>query len=261
MFKELKNLFNYQEMLRNSVRKELRARYKGSVLGFLWTFINPLLQLVVYSFVFNRIMRVTPPEGVNYTLWLFVALVPWTCISSTILQSTNIIIQNGNLIKKIYFPRMILPLSLTLTNMINMILTFLIVILVVLIGGSPLTFHYLWLPLVFVVQFILLFGFALLFSVANVFFRDLEHIMSIVVMVWFYVTPIIYTIKLIPENYWFYMKLNPVFGLIDAYREILIYGRAPNAKFLIYSLIFGLVLCLVGMAAFDKGQRRFAEEI
>ena len=261
MFKELLEIVKYKEMLRNSVLKELRARYKGSVLGFMWTFINPLLQLVVYSFVFSTIMRVVPPEGVNYTLWLFVALVPWTCTSSTVLQSTNIIIANGNLVKKIYFPRAILPLSLTVTNIINMMLTFIIVIAVVLIGGSPLTLNYLFLPVIFVIQFLLLFGFAVLFSVANVFFRDIEHIMSIIIMIWFYVTPIIYSINLIPQKYWFYMKLNPIFGIIDGYREILIFGRSPRPEFLIYSFCFALILDLVGLYAFSKGQRRFAEEI
>ena len=261
MFKAILEIVKYKEMLRNSVRKELRARYKGSALGFMWTFINPLLQLAVYSFVFSTIMRVVPPEGVNYTLWLFVALVPWTCVSATILQSTNVIIQNGNLIKKIYFPRAILPLSLTLTNIINMMLTFIIVIAVVLIGGSPLTFNYLFLPLLFLVQFLLLFGFAVLFSAANVFFRDIEHIMSIIVMLWFYGTPIIYALELMPVKYWFIMKLNPLFGIIDSYREILIFGRPPHGNLLLYSLCFALILDLIGMYVFSKGQRRFAEEI
>lgn len=261
MLKQLIEVGKYKEMLRNSVRKELRSRYKGSILGFLWTFINPLLQLIVYSFVFNRIMRVVPPKGVNYTLWLFVALVPWACIAATISQSTNIIIQNGNLIKKIYFPRIILPISLVMTNIINMMLTFIIVILVVLGGGSPLTFNYLFLPLVFAIQFILLFGFAVLLSVINVYFRDMEHIMSIVVMVWFYVTPIIYSTELVPERFRFYFKLNPIFGLVESYRDILIYGQMPNIKYLLYVLCFSVILGFIALCVFDRGQRKFAEEI
>lgn len=269
MFKELIRVFEYREMLFHSVRKELRVRYKGSVLGFLWTFINPLMQLVVYSFVFNSIMGARAPEGVNYTLMIFVGLVPWTCISSTINQSANAIIGNGNLIKKIYFPRLILPLSLTLTNMVNMLLTGIIVFAAcfVLTPNPPLTWTYVFLPIVFVAVFLLSFAFSVLLSAITVYFRDLEHIFAIITMVWFYLTPIIYPIDLIKSRSWVsptvltIYKLNPAYGIVDSFQKIILYGKIPDWMHLGYVYAFSLVLLFIALFVFDRCQRRFAEEI
>lgn len=269
MFKELIRVYDYREMLKNSVRKELRARYKKSILGFFWTFLNPLLQLLVYSFVFNQIMDAgkTIPDK-NYTLFLFVGLVPWTCISSTINQSTTVIVANGNLIKKIYFPRLILPLSMTLTNFINMLLTEIIVFAAVLIlrPQAPITIAYLFLPLVFAAVFLLSFSIAVLLSALTVYFRDLEHIFGIVTMFWFYMTPIIYNTTILegrglaPWVLTLY-KLNPAFGITDSMHQIMMNGQFPVGRYLIYVFAFSLVMLVIALAVFDKCQRRFAEEI
>lgn len=267
MFKELIRIYDYREMLKNSVRKELRSRYKKSVLGFFWTFLNPLLQLLVYSFVFNQIMGMKV-EGQNYTLLIFVGLVPWTCISSTINQSTTVIVANGNLIKKIYFPRLILPLSMTLTNFINMLLTEIIVFAAVLVlrPQAPITIAYLFLPLVFLAVFLLSFSIAVLLSALTVYFRDLEHIFGIITMFWFYLTPIIYPVSLLTDKNLDPMlltiyKLNPAFGIIDSIHQIMMNGQFPVGKYLIYDFAFSLVLLIIALAVFDKCQRRFAEEI
>lgn len=268
MFKELIRIYDYREMLKNSVRKELRARYKKSVLGFFWTFLNPLMQLLVYSFVFNTIMTVKAPPGQNYTLMIFVGLVPWTCISATINQSTTVIIANGNLIKKIYFPRLILPLSMTLTNFINMLLTEIIVFAAVLVltPHAPITVAYLFLPLVFLAVFLLSFAIAVLLSALTVYFRDLEHIFGIITMFWFYLTPVIYPVSLLVNNkvdprLLSIYKLNPTFGIIDSIHQIMMYGQFPVGKFLLYDFAFSIVLLLISLFVFDKCQRRFAEEI
>ena len=264
MFKEFARIFDYREMLKNSVRKELRVRYKASFLGFLWTFINPLLQLIIYAFVFNKVMRITPPPGVNYTLMVFVALVPWTCISSTINQSTMVIISNGNLLKKIYFPRLILPLSLTVTNFINMLFTEIIVFIAALLLGGHLTWAYLALPLSFVGIFLFSFSISVLLSAITVYFRDLEHIINIFTMLWFYLTPIIYPIEYLngkSANIIFIYKLNPMYGLIQSVRDIMVMWKFPEWGFLFYDMAFSIVLLLIALAVFDKLQRRFAEEL
>jgi ABC-2 type transport system permease protein len=267
MFKELFRIFDYREMLKNSVRKELRVRYKGSVLGFLWTFINPLMQLVIYSFVFEYIMGVKAPPGVNYPLMIFVGLVPWTCFSATLNQSTMAIIGNGNLIKKIYFPRLILPLSMTLTNFINMLLTGIIVFAAVLILQAPITWSYALLPVVYLALFLLTFAFSVLLAALTVYFRDLEHILSILTMIWFYLTPIIYSIDTIETNKYMndvlltIYKMNPLFGIIDSFRKIMIEGKLPSPLYLGYVFAFAIILLLIALAVFDKCQKRFAEEI
>jgi len=269
MFKELLRIYDYREMLKNSVRKELRVRYKGSILGFLWTFINPLMQLVIYSFVFTVLFGVGKEEDYNYTLMIFVGLVPWTCFAATLTQSTMAIIGNGNLIKKIYFPRLILPLSLTLTNFINMMLTGVIVFIAVLIlpPKAPITASYFLLPVVFLALFILAFAFSVLLSALTVYFRDLEHILTIITMIWFYMTPIIYPIKTIEENEYMtpilllIYKMNPLFGIIDSVQKIMIHGEFPDVNYLLYVYGFAIVLLFVALAVFHKCQKRFAEEI
>ncbi len=266
MFKEIVQVWNYREMLKNSVRKELRGRYKGSVLGFLWTFVNPLMQLIIYSVVFNRILKVPGSENVpDYTLWLFVALVPWTCLSATVLQSSTAIISNGNLIKKIYFPRMILPLSMTLTNFINFLLTEIIVFASVLFFRAPITAAYLALPIIFILLFVLGFAFALLLSAITVYFRDLEHIFSVFIMLWFYLSPILYDPKQLPEPLpeavMFWYTKNPLYGIVNGIRDIMIFGRFPNMQELLYVAAFSSVMLLVALYIFNRCQRRFAEEI
>ena len=266
MFKEYLLIFRYREMLHNTVRKELRARYKGSVFGFLWTFFHPLLQLVIYSFVFNQILRAEAPLGANYTLWLFVALVPWTCISATVQQSTTIIIQNGALIKKIYFPRLILPLSLALTNLVNMALTFLIVFATVIIVGAPIGLPYLALIPLFFLVFLLTFSISVLLSALTVYFRDLQHIITVLTMLWFYLSPIVYPYEILKESdVWEslerYYRLNPVFGITEGFRDIIVYGNFPEWSQLTLTGVFSILLLILATLIFHRCQRRFAEEI
>ena len=267
MFKEFIRVFAYREMLFNSVRKELRARYKGSVLGFLWTFVNPLLQLLIYTLVFNKILGVQPVGDVNFSIVLFVALVPWNCVSATIQQSTNVILANANLIKKVYFPRLILPLSLTLTNVVNMLLTFVIVFIVVFAGGFTPSLAYLALPIMIFEVFLLCYSVSVFLSGITVYFRDLEHIIAVFVQLWFYLTPIVYPAKEMvldkPMQQW--MKtlycLNPAYGIVEGFRDIFIYGRFPDSGLVLSTCGISLVILVAALAVFNRCQRRFAEEI
>ena len=272
MFKELFRIYGYREMLYNTVRKELRARYKGSVLGFLWTFVNPLLQLLIYSFVFNRIfgMNTAPRDTgdtVPYSLWLFVALMPWNCISATIQQSTNVILANANLIKKVYFPRLILPLSLTVTNVVNMLLTFIIVLVVVVAGGFAPSWAYLAIPLLVFEVFLLCYSVSILLSGITVYFRDLEHIITVFVQFWFYLTPIVYSAKDMifgkGMSQWAETayQLNPAYGIVEGFRDIFIYGKLPDGNLIFSTIGISLVILVIALALFNRCQRRFAEEI
>ena len=265
MFKEYRQIYRYRAMLENSVRKELRARYKGSVFGFLWTFINPLLQLLIYSLVFNTILKAEAPDNANYSLWLFVAIVPWTCINSTIVQSTTVIVANGALIKKIYFPRVILPLSLTVTNLVNMFLTYLIVIATAVVMRAPFTWAYLALPLLFVEVFIFVFAISVLLSGLTVYFRDLEHLTAVFTMLWFYLSPIVYPFGMVENRLSPFMqrmyKANPVYSISEGFREIVVYGRFPDLQMHLLTLLISVLLLMVASVIFNRCQRRFAEEI
>ena len=205
-------------------------------------------------------MKVSIPNY-NYTVFLFVGLVPWTFLSASIQQSTTTITSNSNLIKKIYFPRIILPLSITITNLVNMLLTFVIVFIALFLSRSPISVWYLYLPVIILAESLFVFSLTLFLSSMTVFFRDLEHIMTIVLMAWMYLTPVIYPVDYIPSRVISVFRANPMFFIVGAYRDILLFNRQPETYGLLYVLMVSFLLLAAGFCVFNKLQRRFAEEI
>lgn len=258
MCEQIKEIYVYREMLRNLVAKELRARYKGSVLGFLWTFFNPLLMLVVYSIVFSFVMRV---QIENYAMFVFVALLPWNYLSVSVLQGAATLVQNGALIKKIYFPREVLPLSVVLANLVNYLLSLLILIPALLAFKIKLTAALLAFPAVLLVETMLVTSLAFCVSVANVYFRDLEHIVGILMTVWFFLTPVLYPVDIIPSDVKPFFGLNPATPLMEAYRSIFFYGHWPDWASLGYLAAGLVVLLTLSLVFFNRLQRNIAEEI
>lgn len=256
--KNLKELWAYREMFYNLVKKDLRTRYKGSFLGFLWTFVNPLLQLVVYSIVFSTIM---PVETEKYYLYLFVALIPWIFFVTCLQGGAVSILGGKDLVKKIYFPRLIIPLSVVGAGFMNMIFSMGVVFAVLIFSGMGLSWQIIWLPLVMLVECLLGLGFAIIFAALNVYFRDLEHILGIVTMAWFYLTPIVYTVDMVPEEQMFYFNLNPMKPIIEAYRDALYYQEVPDIKSLGLCTMFSIVLIVSGYFIFNKLQKHFVEEL
>jgi ABC-2 type transport system permease protein len=255
---DIKEIWRYRDMLINLVRRDLRSRYKGSVLGFLWTFVNPLLQLIVYALVFPHVLRVNIE---NYTLFLFVALLPWIFFSTSVLGATTSIVNGANLVTKIYFPRMILPLSVICTNLMNYLFSLVIVFPVLLISGTALSWNVLWLPVVLLVEFVFILGLGLFFSALHVKYRDIEHIMGIVVFSWFYLTPIIFPIEVFPEWVASLLYYNPMTSVITSIRNVLLYAGQPDWPWLLYTFICGSVVTLFGYAVFKRADRTFAEEL
>ncbi|EKC79708.1 ABC-2 type transporter, partial [human gut metagenome] len=174
--KHLKEMYEYREMIFSLVKKDLRGRYKGSVLGFMWTFINPLLQLLVFTLVFSIIMRANYEQ---YYLFLFVALVPWMFFGSSVQDGSTCIMRESNMVKKIYFPREVIPISTVTSAFINMILTFVVVFIVLLISGRGINLvALLYLPVVMIVEYILCLGIGLIVSALTVYLRDLQYILG-----------------------------------------------------------------------------------
>ena len=254
----LKELYNYREMVYNLVKKDLRGRYKGSVLGFLWTFINPLFQLAVYTMVFSTIMRVNVDK---FYMYLFIALIPWIFFTTSVLSGTISIIQNKDLIKKIYFPRIIIPISTVLATFMNMIFSMAVVILALFISGIGISYYILLLPIIMILEFFLVLGMVFLFSSLNVFFRDIEYILSIIMMIWFYMTPIVYTVEMIPEKYKTLFYLNPMTNIVIFYRDILFYKRMPSFGFMGGVFLYSLAMIVIGFFVFQKLQKNFVEEL
>jgi lipopolysaccharide transport system permease protein len=256
---KLKEIFLYREMIASLVRKDLRGRYKGSILGFFWTFLNPLMQLLVYSLVFSIIVRV---EVEKYYLFLFVALIPWIFFSSALTSGSSVILAQKDMVKKIYFPREVLPIAHALTNFINMLFSFIVVFIVIIFSGVDINFLALmYLPLIMIIEFTLVLGITFLTSSITVYLRDLEHIMTILNMLWMYLTPILYSITMIPAVYLPYIQLNPMTAVIVAYRDILYYAQVPMMGTLLNAVLMALTVLIVGYLVFTKIQRYFAEEL
>ncbi len=258
MLKSLCEVYTYREMVVMLVNRELRGRYKGSFLGFLWTFLNPLLQLAVYTLVFSVIMK----SGIDkYYLFLFVALIPWIFFSSSILGGANCIIAQKDLVKKIYFPRQVLPIAHVTTCFINMLLCFIVVFIVAgfSIGINLIALPYL-VPILFV-EYILALGFALFAAAITVYFRDMEHILAIVVMAWQFMSPVIYSADIVPDSFKSIFMANPMTSVIIAYRSILYYKVPPDLTTLLMALLMGTLFLIIGWVVFNRLQKHFVEEM
>lgn len=257
--KILKEIYDYRQMVYSLVRKELRGRYKGSVLGFLWTFINPLMQLVIYTVVFSVIMR----SGIEkYYLFLFIGLIPWNFFSASLVGGSRAILNQQSMVTKIYFPREVLPISFVTSSFVNMLYCFIVVFAVVILSGTRIDFiALLYLPLIMAVEYILSLGAALISSAVTVYFRDMEHILGIVVQAWMFLTPIMYSIDDIPSSLRLIFNLNPMTTVISAYRDILYYSRIPDITNLFIALVLGIIVLIIGMAVFNRLKRGFAEEM
>lgn len=257
--KIFKELYEYREMVFGLVRRELRGRYKASVLGFMWTLINPLLQLAVYTLLFSVIMD---SQISHYYLHLFVALVPWIFFSTSVSGGTTCIVRSKEMVKKIYFPREVLPISFVLSAFINMLLSFIIIFIVVILSGWGLSFRaLLYLPIVMIVELIMALGMTMLTSGITVYIRDLEPILGIVTMAWMYATPVVYPLSQVPESLQGLYFLNPMTSVITAYRDILYYKQPPTMNLLLHAFIFGTVLLVLGSIVFKKIQKGFAEQL
>lgn len=254
----LKELYAYREMIHMLVRREIRGRYKGSVLGFFWTFLNPLLQFVVYAAVFTVLLRSNIEK---FYVYLFVAFIPWFFTASAIPQSATCIQAHSNMVQKIYFPRMVLPLATVLTAFVNMLLSELVVFVVLILSGFPLTIHLFALPVVMIFHFVLVLGLSLIFSALTVYFRDLAHILDILIMAWFYATPIVYPPEMVPEKLRFLLHINPMAGLVEGYRSVLYFNQWPEFSTMILSLVVGVVTVVIGIFVFQHLQKGFAEEL
>ncbi len=246
-------------MIFSLVKKDLRGRYKGSVLGFLWTFINPLLQLVVYTIVFSFILKTNIER---YYLYLFVALIPWIFFSSSITVGAASVVAQKDLVKKIYFPRMVIPISYVTSCFVNMLLCFIVIFGVIIISGAGLNFlALLCLPVIMAVEYLLALGMAMLTSAVTVYFRDLEHILGIISMAWMYMTPIMYDKSIVPDELLPVFNLNPMTHVIGCYRAVLYYKEIPDLASLLSAAGLGVLFLIIGVLVFNRLQRHFAEEL
>lgn len=264
MLANLQRLIRYRALIQSLVARELTARYRGSVLGFFWSFVNPLLLLLVYTFVFTVVMPGARGPGIDhFAVFMFCGILPWTWFQSSLLESSNVLISGGNLIRKVLFPAEVLPLVTVFSGLVHFCLGLPILAAFLLyyrIAVVPLDL--LWLPVVMMVQLVLTSGLALMLSAVTVHFRDVRDLLSNVLYLWFFATPILYPLSQAPAGARPWLRLNPFAHLATAYQEILYFdGRfSPGRSFLVLTLV-SVVTLIAGYAVFDRLRDTLAEEV
>jgi ABC-type polysaccharide/polyol phosphate export permease len=264
LLNNLRQLPRYRGLIQSLVARELKARYRGSVLGFFWSFFNPLLLLLVYTFVFAYVM---PPaqlsEIPNFALFLFCGLLPWTWFQASLIESSNILISGGNLIKKVMFPAEILPIVTVLANLVHFLFGLPILIAFLIYFDAPLQLSELvWFPVVVLVQLVLSVSLALILSALTVHFRDIKDILANVMTLWFFATPIVYYWKFAPVQIRRFLDLNPFTHLAISYQEILYFpGPFGHWRWLLALGAGSVALFLFAYFLFDRLRDSFAEEV
>ena len=275
MLSNLRALFRYRGLIQTLVGRELKARYRGSVLGFFWSFANPLLLLLVYTFVFSVVLEGFRPVDIEpYALFLFCGLLPWTWFSSALTESANVLLANGNLIKKVLFPAEVLPVVAVVANMVHFLLALPILLagLVFFATGVPGWSEVIWFPVVIAVQFVLTLALGLVLSALTVHFRDIKDLLANVLTLWFFATPILYPMSMVagrgptigglPPLGKVLMDLNPFAHIAISYQEILFYdGPYGHWRWLLALGVASVGLFFAGYALFDRLRDSFAEEV
>ena len=263
MLHNLARLTRYRGLIQSLVARELKARYRGSVLGFFWSFINPLLLLLIYSFVFKYFLPRSGEDLPHYEVFMFCGILPWTWFSSSLLESSGVLISGGNLIKKVLFPAEVLPIVTVLANMVHFFLGLPILAGFILYDRIAIDLAGLaWFPVVVLVQLVLTLGFALILSALTVHFRDLRDILSNLMTFWFFATPIIYSYMMMEPKVMRFLNLNPFTHLAITYQEILYFpGPVGHAYWLMVLGAISIAFFLFGYFVFDRLRDTFAEEV
>ncbi|MBR1653891.1 MAG: ABC transporter permease [Clostridia bacterium] len=253
-----KEIYEYRELLKTSVKKEIRGRYKNSFLGVIWSFLNPLLQIMVYAIVFPLILRNTQE---NYVIFLCCGLIPWTFFATGINRSAFTIIENGNIVKKVFFPREILPISVITSEAVNFMISTIIILAFVIFGGLGITKYIVFYPLILIVQYFLVLGISFIISSITVYLRDIQHFIGVLIQLLFYAAPVVYSPDVIPDNFKWILKLNPMTYIINAYRDVFYNQVKPDLIGL--GEVFGIsvLICVIGQFIFNKLQKGFAEQL
>ena len=270
IMRHLRELWQYRELIRNLVMRDLKVRYKSSALGIVWSWLNPLLMMIVYTVVYTT-LRGGDESIDHYSVLLLCGLLPWNFFNDSVFQATGSIVGNAHLIKKVYFPREVLPISVVLSNLVNFLIALPVFFILVLFSGAPLTWWALLLPITILIQVAFTIGLTLFLTTLNVFFRDTQIILGVVMLACFFLTPVFYPIQDVPQQVtvlrinfnaqlWL-RRLNPMASIIASYRDLLYRGGPTGLDFLLRTAVTALVVLVVGYLVFLRYSPRFGEEV
>ncbi len=258
---QLATLFRYRLLIQSLVGRELKARYRGSILGFFWSFVNPLLQLLTYGLVFGVILPGRHPAAMEpYLLFFFCGILPWTWFNASLLEASGVLIAGGSLIKKVMFPAEVLPVVTVLTNLVHFLLG-LPILLVVLVASGRLRPSALLLPLPVLVQLVLTVGLALVVSALTVHFRDLQNILSHLLHLWFFASPVLYYYGEMTGKVRALLRFNPMSHLLVAYQQMLFEGGFDHGRGLGATAVVAVLAFALGAFLFDRLRDTLAEEV
>lgn len=256
----LANLWHRRELLWNMTVRHLRGQYKQSVLGYAWALVMPLAQMLILTFVFSTIMRI-PSQGVPFALFLFVGLLPWIFFASALASATDSVSGASSLVTKVYFPRELLPAAAIFTKLFDLAFASLILVALMVYYGHLPEITIAWLPLLFLTQFLFTLGLSLPLAALNLYFHDVRYLVGVALTLWFYLTPIIYPIDIVPDKYQILFDLNPLALFINAYRRVLLQGESPDFEKMFLGLGISLATFIIGYYIFKKTEPGFADRI
>ena len=250
----LQDAYRNRELIWALALKELKLRYKRSLLGFLWALLNPLLLMVVLAVVFSTVMPINIP---HYAIFLLSVLLPWTFFAQCLSYAAESIVGNGDLIKKVAVTKAVFPLAAVVSNMINLLLSLIPLVLIVAVMRHPFYWTWFFLPVPLLALTLFTLGATFFFATANVYYRDVAHIIQVLLNVLFYLTPIIYAIDAIPHKFQWLFKLNPLIYALNGFRLSVYYGLLPAPRSIIVSFVCGFVSLIIGFAVFRRHQDEF----
>ena len=263
LIKEIRDVYKWRELLWQMVAREVKTRYKQSVLGYFWVILNPTAQMLVMSFAFSIIMRIPTNAASNipYSIFLFVALLPWNLFSNSLSSACSSLVSSSSLITKVYFPRSILVISTILAKIVDFLFANIVLIVYMIAYRMPITVNILWIIPIYFIQQIFTLGLALIFAASNLIYRDIQYLLSLILLLWMYLTPVIYPADLVPAKYKVIYQLNPMAVIINAYRQTILGGGSPNYISLFIALILSILVLLIGLSYFKSREKVFADNI
>jgi len=257
---DLRELWQYNELLYFLVWKEVKVRYKQTIIGGAWAILQPLLTMVIFTIIFGRLAKI-PSDGMPYPVFTYTALLPWMLFAQALTRSGGSLVYNANLITKVYFPRLLVPLSAALAPIVDFIVSFLILLGMLAWYGIPPTLGILALPFFLALTLVTAISVNLWLAPINVKYRDVAHTLPFLSQIWMYASPVVYPLSMIPEKWQFLYSINPMVGVIEGFRWALLGKQSPNFMAMAISVIVVMALFLGGILYFKKMEQTFADVI